>query len=81
MTIVIEFFFFIVMCLNFSINVQQVVLLFQKAIRPILCALARPPFKGTRVIGLAAGRGGFPNQECMFCVPKFIKIVNTKENF
>ena len=51
MTIVIEFFFFIVMCLNFSINVQQVVLLFQKAIRPILCALARPPFKGARGIG------------------------------
>ena len=35
MTIVIEFIFFIVLCLNFSINVQQVVLLFQKAIRPI----------------------------------------------
>ena len=45
---VIEFIFFIVLCLTFSINVQQVVLLFEKAIRPIprVWSSPSPPGEG-----------------------------------
>jgi len=28
-----------------------------------------------------SGGGFFPHQECMFCVPKFVKIANTKEKY